>query len=365
MTCAAGGDRGHQGDRLARFEEQRGRLWAIAYRIMGTVTDADDAVQESWLRWQALPAEPPVANPRAYLTTVVSRICYDLLGAARARRETYVGPWLPEPLLTAADGTPSGGPGGSGGLGRPGGLGGPGGDSPEDRVTLDESVGMALLSVLERLSPAERTAFILHDVFAVPFPEIAEAVGRTPDSVRQLASRARKRVRAEAPRRTVDRAEHRRAVAAFRSAVMGADFDALLAVLDPEVVWRSDGGGKVSAARRPVLGREKVVRYVRGLITRGLVTRDAERAAATQSAATQSGAARSSATRSSCAQNSAPQDVLRLAAVDVNGAPGLVFADATGRQAGVLAFTVRQGRITQVDAVINPDKLGHLDFDQF
>ncbi|MFI0715590.1 RNA polymerase sigma factor SigJ [Streptomyces inhibens] len=306
----------HRG-RLAQFEEHRGRLWGIAYRIMGTVADADDAVQEAWLRWQALPDEPPVTSPRGFLTTVVSRICYDLLGSARARRERYVGPWLPEPLIGGAVGT------------LPVGPVEPDGSGPEDRVTLDESVGMALLTVLERLTPAERTAFILHDVFAVPFPEIAEAVGRTPDSVRQLASRARKRVRAEAPRRTVDRAEHRRTVEAFLGAVMDGDFDALLSVLDPEVVWRSDGGGKVSAARRPVLGREKVARFVRGLVARG-----------------------------------AEQQSLRVAMVDVNGATGLAFTDATGRQAGVFAFTVHEGRITEVDAVLNPDKLGHLDLDR-
>lgn len=306
------------GDRLAQFEEERGRLWAIAYRIMGTVSDADDAVQEAWLRWQAVPAEPPVASPRGYLTTVVSRICYDLLGSARARRETYVGPWLPEPLLDGAGAPLTVGVAGAGRT-----------EGPEDRVTLDESVGMALLTVLERLTPAERTAFILHDVFAVPFPEIARTVGRTPDSVRQLASRARKRVRAEAPRRTVDRAEHRRTVEAFLSAVMGGDLDALLTVLDPEVVWRSDGGGKVSTARRPVLGRDKVARYVRGIVTRGV-----ERGG------------------------------LRVARADVNGAAGLLFADPASGQAAVLAFTVHDGRITEVDAVVNPDKLGHLDFDR-
>ncbi|MFJ9471708.1 RNA polymerase sigma factor SigJ [Streptomyces caniferus] len=313
-----GTDGARGGDRLARFEEQRGRLWAIAYRITGTVTDADDAVQETWLRWQALPDEPPVASPRGFLTTVVSRICYDLLGSARARRETYVGPWLPEPLLD--------GPGGP----RPVAAADPGGSGgPEDRVTLDESVGMALLTVLERLTPAERTAFILHDVFAVPFPEVAEAVGRTPESVRQLASRARRRVRAEAPRRTVDRAEHRRTVEAFLSAVMGGDMAALLSVLDPEIVWRSDGGGRVSAARRPVLGREKVARYVRGLVTRG-----------------------------------AQRDGLRVALAEVNGATGLVFVDPAGEQSGVFAFTVHDGRITEVDAVVNPDKLGHLALDR-
>ncbi|MFI1498422.1 RNA polymerase sigma factor SigJ [Streptomyces platensis] len=315
VTGRAGGS--PAGDRLGQFEEQRGRLWAIAYRIMGTVTDADDAVQEAWLRWQALPDEQVVASPRGYLTTVVSRICYDLLGSARARRETYVGPWLPEPLLNGTGGPlPLGGAASAG----------PGG--PEDRVTLDESVGMALLTVLERLTPAERTAFILHDVFAVPFPEIAEAVGRTPDSVRQLASRARKRVRAEAPRRSVDRAEHRRTVEAFLSAVMGGDFEALLSVLDPEVVWRTDGGGKVSAARRPVLGREKVARYVQGLVRRG-----------------------------------GRREGLRVALTEVNGATGLVFVDPAGEQSGVFAFTVDDGRITEVDAVVNPEKLGHLDLD--
>ncbi|MBD3007071.1 RNA polymerase sigma factor SigJ [Streptomyces sp. 5-10] len=283
---------------LTAFEQQRDRLWAVAYRITGSVADADDAVQETWLRWQALPADE-VADPRAYLTTVVSRICYDLLGSARVRRERYVGPWLPEPVVTA--------------------------DGPEDRVTLDESVGLALLTVLERLTPAERTAFILHDVFSVPFPEIAEVVGRSPESVRQLASRARKRVRAEAPRRSVDREEHRRAVDAFLQAVMGGDLDGLLEILDPEVVWRSDGGGKVAAARVPVLGDEKVARFAQRL-----------------------------------ARAFDPATML-VHHRDVNGAPGLVLVDSAGGQAVVFAFSVHHGRITEIDAVINPDKLRHLD----
>ncbi|MEU8827608.1 RNA polymerase sigma factor SigJ [Streptomyces sp. NPDC048636] len=283
---------------LSDFEEQRDRLWAVAYRITGSVADADDAVQETWLRWQALP-DGEAADPRAYLTTVVSRICYDLLGSARVRREAYVGPWLPEPVV--ADG------------------------GPEDRVTLDESVGIALMTVLERLTPAERTAFILHDVFSVPFPEIAEVVGRSPESVRQLASRARRRVRAEAPRRSVDRAEHRRAVDAFLRAVMGGDLDGLLEILDPEVVWRSDGGGKVTAARLPVLGNEKVARFAHRL-TRGF--------------------------------DPATMSVHR---VDVNGAPGLVIVDAAHHRGAVFAFTVHLGRITEIDAVLNPDKLRHLE----
>ncbi|WP_063734774.1 RNA polymerase sigma factor SigJ [Streptomyces sp. RTd22] len=283
---------------LVEFEQQRDRLWAVAYRITGSVADADDAVQETWLRWQALPGDE-VADPRAYLTTVVSRICYDLLGSARVRREAYIGPWLPEPVVA--------------------------GDGPEDRVTLDESVGLALLTVLERLTPAERTAFILHDVFSVPFPEIAEVVGRSPGAVRQLASRGRKRVRAEAPRRSVDRGEHRRAVDAFLSAVMGGDLDGLLEILDPEVVWRSDGGGKVVASRVPILGNEQVARFAQRL-GRGF-------------------------------------DELSMAVLrrDVNGAPGLVIVDPAGERSVVFAFTVHHGRITAIDVVVNPDKLRHLD----
>ncbi|MEV6397277.1 RNA polymerase sigma factor SigJ [Streptomyces sp. NPDC051907] len=290
---------------LAEFEKQRSRLWGIAYRITGSVADAEDAVQESWLRWESLP-DGEAEDPRAYLTTVVSRICYDQLGSARARREAYVGPWLPEPVVTVAAEGP---------------------EDPQDRVTLDESVGVALLTVLERLTPAERTAFILHDVFAVPFPEIADVVGRTSDSVRQLASRARRRVRAEAPRRSVDRDEHRRTVDAFLTAVMGGDFEGLLEVLDPEVVWRSDGGGMVVAARLPVLGDEKVARFVQRL------TRDFD-----------------------------PQ-TMRALVRDVNGAPGVVFVDSANARAGVFAFTVHDGRITEISAVVNPNKLQHLDLE--
>jgi RNA polymerase sigma-70 factor (ECF subfamily) len=282
---------------LAAFERQRTRLWGIAYRITGSVADADDAVQETWLRWQRVP-DARAEDPAAYLTTVISRLCYDQLTSARARREAYVGPWLPEPVVTDS--------------------------GPEDRATLDESVGMAMLTVLERLTPAERTAFILHDVFAVPFPEIAEVVGRTPDSVRQLASRARRRVRAEAPRRSVDRTEHRRAVDAFLAAVMEGDFDGLLHVLDPEVVWRSDGGGVATAARLPIIGHEKVARFA-GRITQGV-----------------------------------DPETVQVSVREVNGAPGVVFVDPANRRVIVFAFSVYGGRVTEIGAVLNPDKLRHL-----
>ncbi|MFH8369036.1 RNA polymerase sigma factor SigJ [Streptomyces sp. NPDC018031] len=296
----------------AEFEAHRGRLWAVAYRITGSVADADDAVQEAWLRWHALP-DGAAEEPRAYLTTVVSRICYDQLSSARARRETYVGPWLPEPVLDGAGPVHAIGPA-----------------APEDRVTLDESVGMALLAVLERLTPAERTAFILHDVFAVPFAEIAEVVGRTPEAVRQLASRARRHVRDEAPRRNVDRAEHRRAVDAFLSAVVGGDIEGLMRVLDPRVVWLADSGGKVrGAARRPVVGQDNVARLTRALGRRYTPGRT------------------------------------RLTVRDVNGAPGLVWVEPDGPRAGIIAFTLGDGgRITEIDVVVNPEKLRHLDLDE-
>ncbi|MEW2549637.1 RNA polymerase sigma factor SigJ [Streptomyces sp. NPDC047002] len=281
----------------AVFERERERLWSIAYRITGSVADADDAVQDAWLRWQRLP-DGEAHTPRAYLTTVVSRICYDQLTSARARREAYVGTWLPEPLVT-----------------EPG---------PEERAALDESVGTAMLFVLERLTPAERTAFILHDVFSVPFAEIAEAVGRSADSVRQLASRGRRRVRDEAPRTTVDRDESRRAVDAFLTAAMAGDFDALLEVLDPEAVLRSDGGGKVIAARLPVIGGEKVATFMTRVL-RGY-----------------------------------EPDRMRLVPRDVNGAPGALLYDLTAGPLAVYSFTVGEGRIRTIHGVLNPDKLRHI-----
>ncbi|GHH78215.1 RNA polymerase sigma24 factor [Streptomyces sulfonofaciens] len=287
--------------KTALFQRHRNRLWGIAYRITGSIADSDDALQETWLRWAGLPDTEvdAIGVPRAYLTTVISRICYDQLSSARARREAYVGPWLPEPVVTEA--------------------------GPEDRVTLDESVGTALLTVLERLTPAERTAFVLHDVFAVPFPEIAEVVRRSPDSVRQLASRARKRVRAEAPRRSLAPGEHRRAVDAFLAAVTDGDFDALLKVLDPDAVWLSDSGGMFTTARLPVRGGEKVARYAHR-ITRGY-----------------------------------HPATMRALVREVNGAPGIVLVDPASGLAAVMGFTVHHGLITEIDFMMNPDKLRHLD----
>ena len=281
-------------DTLTRaFEAHRGRLLRVAYATVGSVPEAEDCVQEAWLRLQAQdPAS--IRDLGAWLTTTVSRLAYDTLGSARVRRERYVGPWLPEPLVEDF------------------------GDSdPAQRVTLDESVSMALLVVLERLSPAERTAFLLHDVFGLAFEEVAGVVGRTPAAVRQLASRARRHVEDGQPRFPPTLAQQQRLVAAFADACGGGDMQRLVALLDPGVVWRSDGGGKVSAARPAKPGAQNVARWLIALARR-------------------------------------PPRSLRMATV--NGVPGLVMRDGDGVLT-VIAFTIDADRITAMDVMRNPDKL--------
>jgi RNA polymerase sigma-70 factor (ECF subfamily) len=230
------------------LERERRTLLALSYRMLGTVADAEDAVQETYVRWYRLTEaeRSEVRNPAAWLTRVASRVCLDMLGSARARRERYVGEWLPEPVpgeSAIAASVPL---------------------DPLERVTLDDSVSTALMVVLEALTPAERVAFVLHDVFGVPFAEIAEAVGRTPDAARQLASQARRRVR-ERRSGAASREEHDAVARAFAAAVATGDLAALVAVLDPHVVLRADGGGHVSAARRPVFGADRVGRFLLGL----------------------------------------------------------------------------------------------------
>jgi RNA polymerase sigma-70 factor (ECF subfamily) len=214
--------------------------------MLGTVADAEDAVQEAYVRWYRMSDQErsAIQMPHSWLRRVVSRICLDMLGSARARRETYVGPWLPEPLPSQAFSEPD--------------------PNPADRVTLDDTVSSALLVVLETMTPAERVAFVLHDVFAIPFEEIAAIVGRTPGACRQLAHSARQRVE-RARARSSSRREHDEVVRAFAAAARSGDVEKLVAVLDPDVVLRSDGGGIVSAARRPVLGGDRVARLLAGL----------------------------------------------------------------------------------------------------
>src|SRR5262250_765445 len=220
-----------------QFEHNREHLQAVAYSMLGTVSEAQDAVQEAWLRLQR--SEPgAIADLRGWLTTVVGRISLDMLRARKARREVYPGSWLPEPLVD--DGAAAG---------------------PEQEAVLADSVGMALLVVLETLSPAERLSFVLHDVFAVPFDDVAQIMDRTPDSARQLASRARRRVQA-APQPDRNVALQRRVVDAFLAAARAGDFEALVQVLDPEVVFRADTGPGSPQARPPLAGAGPVARTV-------------------------------------------------------------------------------------------------------
>ncbi len=283
----------HDIEELAReFEAHRWRLLRVAYATTGTLEEAEDCVQEAWLRLRTLDDPGAIRELAAWLTTTVSRLALDTLTSARARRERYVGTWLPEPLVEIRDGDPA------------------------DRVTLDESVSMALLVVLERLSPAERAAFVLHDIFDVPFADVAEIVGRSPVAVRQLASRARRQVQDGRPRTPATAAEQRRLVDAFSAACMGGDLQGLIEMLDPEVVLRSDGGGVVSTLPRIVHGAAQVA---------------------------------------SVLLRYRQDDIFP---VEVNGAPGLVV-----RKDGVLtvmAFTVDAGRIIAIDGVRNPDKLANV-----
>ncbi len=219
-----------------QFEEHRPHLRAVAYRMLGSVTEADDAVQEAWLRMDRV-GEDGIENIRGWLTTVVGRVCIDMLRARKSRREQFAGEWLPEPVVGASDGA----------------------DDPEQQALLADSVGLALLVVLEMLSPAERLAFVLHDMFAVPFSEIAPIVGRTPETARQLASRARRRVRG-APEPDADLDTQRRVVDAFLAASRAGDFGALMKVLDPDVVFRADTGGRPGMVDAHIEGAEAVAR---------------------------------------------------------------------------------------------------------
>jgi RNA polymerase sigma factor (sigma-70 family) len=291
---------------LDAIASERRRLINLTYRLLGSLAEAEDAVQEAYARWYAMSAQQQdaIESPGAWLTTVASRICLDLLGSARARRERYVGEWIPEPLPEPAEWI----------SGRPGDASA----DPADRVTLDESVNMAFLVVLESMTPAERVAFILHDVFRYPFAEVAEISGRTPAACRQLASSARRRVRAsQAP--PTPTARQAGIVRAFKQAWEAKDIGALIGLLDPGAAVIADGGGLVSAALRPIDGGEQIARYLVDLAGR------------------------------------APGNVTFLERT-VNGQPGLV-AQQDGVTATVFAFDVSGDRITRIWAIRNPEKL--------
>lgn len=235
------------------LEQERRRLLSLGYRMTGTLADAEDVVQETYLRWYRLTDDEraAIANPAGWLTRVASRVALDVATSARARRERAAGQWLPEPVPAHLfAGTAHGSP-----------------EDPADRVTLDDAVNGALLLVLEAMTPAERVAFVLHDVFGVPFPEIAEVVGRSPAATRQLASSARRHVR-EHRATVVSREEHARAVHAFVAAAASGDLDQLTAALAPGVTLRSDGGGVVNVAQRVVHGPDRVARFLLGLLAK-------------------------------------------------------------------------------------------------
>jgi RNA polymerase sigma factor (sigma-70 family) len=279
---------------LTQFEEQRPRLRAVAYRLLGSASDADDAVQEAWLRLDRS-ERTAIGNLSAWLTTVVARIALDMLKARTRRREDYFGSWLPEPVVTLDGSHPEG--------------------DPARETELADSVGLALLVVLDALAPNERLAFVLHDMFGVPFAEIAETLETTPDAARQLASRARRRVRG-APVADGDRSRQHELVDAFLAAAREGDFGALIGVLHPDVVFRHDAGGD----RRgwdPITGAEAVARTA--------VDRGRPFAALAQPAT-------------------------------VNGAPGVIVT-AGDRLIGVCGITVSDDRIAEIDLVTDPAKL--------
>ena len=308
MSSRSGAGEGGPGPGLDAVMSERRQLINVCYRLLGSLAEAEDAVQETYARWYAMPVpqREAIGSPGGWLTTVASRICLDLLGSARARRERYVGEWLPEPLPGAA-GWPAGRPGG--------GTAGPA--DPADRVTLDESVSMAFLVVLDSLTPAGRVAFVLHDVFGYSFAEVAQITGRTPAACRQLASAARRRIRAgraapaPAPRQA-------RLVRDFKKAWEASDIGALIGLLDPGATMTADGGGLVAAALRPVEGGEQIARYAVDLAGR------------------------------------APG--LTILERTVNGQPGLI-AQHYGVTVTVFAFEVTADRITRIWAIRNPDKL--------
>ncbi|MFH8838713.1 RNA polymerase sigma factor SigJ [Streptomyces sp. NPDC017868] len=285
----------------AEIMNERRRLLNLGYRLLGSLADAEDVVQETYARWYALSAreQQAIESPGAWLTTVAGRICLNLLGSARVRRETYVGDWIPEPLPEPAQSA-----------------------DPADRITLDESVTMAFLVVLDAMTPAERVAFVLHDVFRYPFGEVAEIVGRTPAACRQLASSARRRLRtatARGPAGPGAAAGQAGVVRRFRTAWEAQDIEALVGLLDPAAVATADGGGLAVTHPRPLVGAERIARLYAEL-------------------------ARLWDGRTTFQERT------------VNGVPGLV-AWQDGDLATVFAFEIAGDRIRRIWAVRNPEKL--------
>ncbi len=285
-----------QQDLARRFEQNRGRLRAVAFRMLGASGEADEAVQEAWLRLARSDSEE-IENLPSWLTTVVARICLDMLRARKARREEPLGPHVPDPVVSSAEGS-----------------------DPAHEALVADSVGLALLGVLETLSPEERVAFVLHDTFSVPFEQVGDLLDRSPDAARKAASRARQRVEAEPTVPDVDLGRQREVVDAFFAAAREGDFDALVEVLDPEIVLRSDGGEARPSANHVIRGAAEV------------------------------------ASRALTFAHLAPF----VRPVLVNGVAGVLVAPQ-GRPFSVMAFTVAGGRVVAIDALADPARLERLD----
>jgi RNA polymerase sigma factor (sigma-70 family) len=278
-------------DQLARrFEADRARLRAVAYRMLGSFSEAEDAVQEAWLRLERSDAAA-IDNLSGWLTTVVGRVCLDMLRARKTRREEPLGAHLPDPEVSY-------------------------GDDPEADALRSDSVGLALLVVLDTLSPAERLAFVLHDLFAVPFEEVATIVGRSPDATKMLASRARRRVQAAAPVPDADVSRQRQVVDAFLAAARGGEFDALVAVLDPDVVLRAEAGGPLTVTTGAAAVARRAMMFAQ------------------------------------LAASARP--------VLINGEPGVLAATPDGRPIAIMAFTVTAGRIIGINSIADPERLARL-----
>ena len=285
-------------NQIEEFQELRPLLFSIAYRILGSVSEAEDAVQETWLRYESSPT--PVRSTRAFLSAVVTRISIDVLRSARVQREQYIGEWLPEPLLTDPY------------------------EDPERSAELADSVSMAALLLLERLSPLERAVFVLRDVFGFDFAEIALAVGRSEAACRKLAERARRHMEAGRPRFEADRKEREELAARFFDALREGDFEGLRDLLAADVQMVGDGGGKAPQFARAIIGAEDAARVL-ALLYSKLVEVD-----------------------------------VTFEPREVNGQPGAIFRDRNNKVLYTMALDVLNGRIQTIRSMINPDKLGHL-----
>ncbi|MFI1654201.1 RNA polymerase sigma-70 factor [Streptomyces sp. NPDC020472] len=284
--------------KVEEFEELRPLLFSIAYRMLGSVSEAEDAVQETWLRYDASSTVPE--SPKAFLSATVTRLAIDVLRSARVRREEYVGPWFPEPLLDDPY------------------------EDPERAAELADSVSMAALLLLERLSPLERSVFVLREVFGFGFDEIASAVDRTEAACRQLLVRARRHMHDGRPRFEADRAERQELAARFFDALKGGDVDGLRSVLAADVQMVGDGGGKAPQLARAIVGADNVAKLLAVVFPR------------------------------------MAQVAITFEPHDVNGQPGAVFRDRDGKVLHTLGLDIVDGRIQMIRSVINPDKLAHL-----